>query len=177
MTAEQYLQLGEDPPRIRLELVEGEIAASPSPTPEHSFTGIHLILLLGIYIETNGLGELHRDVDTILNQFTVRRPDILFFSTARRHLIGKKAMQGPPDLAIEVISPSSIEVDRVDKFAQYREAGVAHYWIVDPIGKTIEAFRLDGNQFIASGRGQQKDVVKLQPFLDLEIPLARLWRE
>src|SRR3984957_238760 len=138
MTAEQYLQLGEDPPGVRLELVEGEIAVSPSPTPAHSYTEMKLGMILCAYIEDHDLGELHRDVDTILNQFTVRRPDLLFFSSARRHLIGKKAMHGPPDLAVEIISPSSIEVDRVDKFAQYRDAGVANYWIVDSEARTIE---------------------------------------
>jgi Uma2 family endonuclease len=134
-------------------------------------------MILCAYIEDHDLGELHRDVDTILNQFTVRRPDLLFFSSARRHLIGKKAMHGPPDLAIEIISPSSIEVDRVDKFAQYRDAGVAHYWIVDPIAKTIEAFRLEDGQFVAAGGGERNEVVKLPPFDDLSIQLSRLWRE
>jgi Uma2 family endonuclease len=177
MTAEQYLQLGEDPPGVRLELVEGEIAVSPSPTPEHAYTDMKLCLLLGNYIEAHELGELYRDVDTILSRFTVRRPDILFFSKERLHLIGKKAMEGPPDLAIEIISPSSIEVDRVDKFAQYRDAGVVNYWIVDPLDKTIEAFRLEGSELVAVGKGKQNDIVKLPPFLDLEIPLARLWRE
>ena len=177
MTAEQFLQLGEDPPGIRLELVEGEIALSPSPTPEHSFAEIKLIHLLESHIETHGLGELHHDVDTILSRFTVRRPDILYFSKARTNLIGKKAMQGPPDLAIEIISPSSVEVDRIDKFAQYRDAGVANYWIVDPAEKTIEAFRLRAKKYVSAGRGEKNQTVHLPPFEDLEIPLSRLWRE
>jgi Uma2 family endonuclease len=177
MTAEQFLQLGEDPPGIRLELVEGEIALSPSPTPDHSFAEIKLIHLLESHIEKHGLGELHSDVDTILNRFTVRRPDILYFSKARTNLIGKKAMQGPPDLAIEIISPSSVDVDRVDKFAQYRNAGVANYWIVDPAEKTIEAFRLRAKKYVSAGRGEKNQTVHLPPFEDLEIPLSRLWRE
>lgn len=177
MTAEQFLQLGEDPPGIRLELVEGEIALSPSPTPEHSYAATRLIILLGNYIDARQLGELYGDVDTILSRFTVRRPDILYFSKARTHLIGKKAMHGPPDLAVEVISPSSVEVDRVDKFAQYREAGVANYWIVDSEARTIEVFRLESGRYISSGGGQKGQTVRLPPFDDLEIPLARLWRD
>jgi Uma2 family endonuclease len=176
MTAEQFLQLGEDPPGVRLELVEGEVAVSPSPVPEHSYAEIKLIILLGNFIDAQQLGELHRDVDTVLDQFTVRRPDIIYFSKARTHLIGKKAMEGPPDLAVEIVSPASVEIDRVDKFAQYRDAGVLYYWIVDPAAKTIEAWRLESGQYVEAGRGQQNEVVHLLPFAELSIPLSRLWR-
>ncbi len=93
------------------------------------------------------------------------------------HFIGEKAMEGPPDLAVEIISPTSVEIDRTDKFAQYRDAGVAFYWIVDPIARTIEAWRLDSGQYISAGRGQQDGTVQLPPFTDLTIPLSRLWRD
>ncbi|MGD1276365.1 MAG: Uma2 family endonuclease [Tepidisphaeraceae bacterium] len=176
MTAEQFLRLGEDPPGVRLELVEGEIAVSPSPTPRHSYALIQLVTILNVHVTRNSLGIVFGDVDTILDRYNVRRPDILFFSSARTHLIGQKAMQGPPDLAVEVISPSSVQIDRADKFAQYRDAGVAHYWIVDPDSRTIEAWRLEQGKYVSSGRGCEDDVVKLPPFDDLEIPLSRLWR-
>jgi Uma2 family endonuclease len=86
-------------------------------------------------------------------------------------------MEGPPDLAVEVISPSSVEVDRQDKFAQYREAGVAHYWVIDPALKTIETWKLEGGQYVAVGRGQGAVTVSVAPFPDLQIPLGKLWRE
>jgi len=133
--------------------------------------------LLSNYIDANDLGELYRDVDTILNRFTVRRPDLLFFSKDRTHLVGEKAMHGPPDLAIEVTSPTSVEIDRTDKFNQYRDAGVAIYWIVDPIAKTIEAWRIENGQYVLAGRGENAQVVQLPPFVDLSIPLSRLWRD
>jgi Uma2 family endonuclease len=55
------------------------------------------------------------DVDTIFGAFDVRRPDILYFSKSRLHLVGENAMEGPPDLAVEVLSPSSLQTDRKDK--------------------------------------------------------------
>ena len=73
-------------------------------------------------------------------------------------------------------SPSSVEIDREDKFVQYREAGVANYWIVDPALKTIDAWKLIKGQYVSVGRAQGNDTIKLPPFPDLEIPLARLWR-
>jgi len=176
MTAEQFLQLGEDPPGVRLELVEGEIAIGPSLTPAHSFAGVQLCQLLSHQIDSKKLGELYFDVNTILRRFTVRRPDLLFFSTARTHLIGEKAMLGPPDLAVEIISPSTIEIDRKDKFEEYRKAGVAFYWIVDPAAKTMEGWKLESGRYISTGRGEKDQVIQLQPFADLSIPLSRLWR-
>jgi Uma2 family endonuclease len=177
MTAEQFLELGEDPVGVRLELLDGQIAIGPSLTPSESFTCVQLCTFIVGHVQAKALGELFAGVNTILDAFTVRRPDILYFSKARRHLIGKKAMEGPPDLAVEIIGPSSIEIDRIDKFAQYRSAGVANYWIVDPAERTIEAFYLRGKKYIPSGGGEKNQPVRLPPFQDLEIPLARLWRE
>ena len=176
MTARQFLQLGEDPPGVRLELVNGEVAVSPSPSPDHSNVVVQLIVLLETYNQAQELGELYQDVDTILDRFNVRRPDVLFFFKSRTHLIGKKAMEGPPDLAVEVISPSSVEVDRQDKFAQYREAGVAYYWVIDPRPRTIDAWQLIDGTYVTIGHAQGAEVVKLPPFPDLELPLGRLWR-
>lgn len=177
MTAQQFLQLGEDPPGVRLELVNGEVAVSPSPVPNHSNVVVQLIILLGSYVNVHQLGELHEDVDTILDRHNVRRPDILFYSKDRTHLIGTKAMQGPPDLAIEVVSPSSVEIDREDKFVEYQTAGVAHYWIVDPAKRTFEGWSLQNGQYVSTGRAQGTGTLRLPPFDDLEIPLQRLWRK
>jgi Uma2 family endonuclease len=176
MTAQQFLRLGEDPPGVRLELVNGEVAVSPSPTPDHSTVIVQLIIVLGTHNRERDLGELHQDVDTILDRFNVRRPDVLFFFKERTHLIGKKAMEGPPDLAVEVISPSSVEIDREDKFQQYRDAGVRYYWIIDPQLKTIDAWELVGSEYIQIGHAEGNATIRLLPFPDLEIPLSRLWR-
>jgi Uma2 family endonuclease len=66
---------------------------------------------------------------------------------------------------------------RVDKFAQYREAGVAHYWIIDPALRTIETWKLEGGQYVPVGPGQGPAFVNFAPFPDLQIPLVKLWRE
>jgi Uma2 family endonuclease len=175
MTARQFLQLGEDPPGIRLELVDGEVKVSPSPEPRHSFTDRRLTTILGSYIDDNDLGALFGDVDTIFGEHDVRRPDLIYFAKSRLHLIGEKAMQGPPDLCVEIISPSSKTTDRKQKFKQYEKGKVAHYWIVDPASKSIEGYKLAGGKYRLTGQGKNNDVVRLPPFQDLEIPLGRLW--
>jgi len=176
MTARQFLQLGEDPPGVRLELVDGEVAVSPSPSPDHSYADRILSHLLVTRVEAHDLGQIFGDVDTIFGDYDVRRPDIIYFAKARLNLIGKSAMQGPPDLCVEIISPASVQIDRSDKFDQYAEGGVAHYWIVDTDKRTIEGFVLREGRYAAAGEGADDQVVQLLPFPDLAIPLKRLWR-
>ncbi len=175
MSARQFLQLGQDPPGVRLELVDGEVKVSPSPEPMHSFADRSLTGILRLHIRDRDLGALFGDVDTIFGEHDVRRPDLIYFAKGRLHLVGRKAMEGPPDLCVEIVSPSSVAVDRKQKFKQYEKGKVAHYWIVDPDAETIEGFKLSGSKYRATGHGKKDDIVRLPPFLDLDIPLAELW--
>ena len=176
MTARQFMQLGEDPPGVRLELVDGEIAVSPSPNPSHSYVDRKLTIVLGTYIDEHDLGQLYGDVDTIFGTNDVRRPDLIFFRADRIHLVGEQAMEGPPDLCIEIISPSSTSIDRNDKFEQYEAGGVAHYWIVDPKARTVEGYKLVNGKYAPSGRGAGSESIALSPFEGLTIQLGRLWK-
>ena len=66
MTAQQFLELGDDPPGVRLELVDGEIAVSPSPTPEHSYVVLELAAIIRDHVKRHKLGRVYADVDTIV---------------------------------------------------------------------------------------------------------------
>ena len=117
MTARQFLHMGEDPPGVTLELVNGEIAVSPSPRPRHSYVDRQLTALIVSHVNANRLGTVLGDTDTIFGEFDVRRPDMIFFSAEREHLIDEDdAIDGPPDLCIEIISPRTRKIDRNDKF-------------------------------------------------------------
>jgi Uma2 family endonuclease len=176
MTARQFLELGEDPPGVRLELVDGEIAVSPSPVPDHAYTVLALGALLKYYVDQNELGMVLSDVDTIFGEHDVRRPDLFYFTKARLRFIGEKAIEGAPDLAVEVLSPGSGRTDRRDKFKLYAAGKVKHYWIVDPKQKTIESYVLRSGKYTGRVRGSGSDVVKLPPFPKLAIDLSKLWR-
>lgn len=91
-------------------------------------------------------------------------------------MIGEKAMEGPPDLAVEMISPGNAATDRKARFKLYANGKVKHYWIVDPNARTIEAFQLRAGKYVGRVRGSGSDVVQLAPFPALKIPLAKLWR-
>ena len=176
MTARQFLMLGEDPPGVRLELVDGEVAVSPSPRPRHSYPVLKLAVLLDNHVTEHDLGLLIQDTDTVFGEYDVRRPDILFFTKARQHLVREdEAIEGAPDLCVEVVSPSSGTIDRKDKFEQYAAGEVQHYWILDPQQRSLEGFKLEGNKYVPSGRGEGSATLRLPPFPDLEIPLSKLW--
>jgi Uma2 family endonuclease len=176
MTARQFLMLGEDPPGVRLELVDGEVAVSPSPAPEHSYADRMLSHILLTHILQRGLGILIGDVDTVFGEHNVRRPDLIFYSNGRLHLVRRSApLKHPPDLCVEIVSPGSVETDRKDKFEQYAAGDVAFYWIVDPNKRTIEGYRLVSGKYELAGRGSGNQAVRLPPFEELQIPLAQLW--
>jgi Uma2 family endonuclease len=74
MSAKQFMMLGVDPPGIRLEWVDGDVAINPAPLPEHSFTKTSIATLLGTYFEVNPLGEVLLGVGVRLHEFNIRRP-------------------------------------------------------------------------------------------------------
>ncbi len=174
MTARQFLELGEDPVGVRLELVNGQVAVAPSSIRAHSYVVVHLAALLGAHIDMHERGRLYPDTNTIFGEYDVRRPDLLFFAKDRLHLIGEKAMEGPPDLCVEVLSPSSGTIDRRDKFVQYAAGGVAHYWILDPRTKVMEGFKLIKGEYKPAGSARGDETIHLPPFGDLAIRLGGL---
>jgi Uma2 family endonuclease len=176
MTAAEFMALPEDPNKTRYELVHGEVVVSPSPNFDHAFVVMHLAALLVPFIRQRRLGVIVSDIDTPFGPEDVRRPDLLFFSNARAHLIGKTQLQGPPDLCVEVLSPSNRHVDRGDKFELYRDSGVPFYWIIDPMVKVVEAYRLDSKNYAPTVTAKDDAFVRLPPFDDLEIALAEIWR-
>ena len=176
MTARQFLMLGKDPPGVRLELVDGEIAVSPSPRPKHSYADRMLTRILLNHIVEHDLGILIGDVDTVFGEFDVRRPDIIFYKKSRTHLIPREAaLEAPPDLCVEVVSPGSKKTDRKDELKLYADGRVPFYWIVDPQVRTLEGFKLTAGRYRALGKARGNDTIVLPPFADLKIALGELW--
>ncbi len=78
-----------------------------------------------------------------MSNTNVVQPDALMIHRSRKHIVTSRGIEGPPDLAVEVLSPSSQKRDRLKKRAVYENHGVPEYWIVDPESRTLEQFRLD----------------------------------
>jgi Uma2 family endonuclease len=176
MTARQFTQLGPDPAGVRLELFNGEIAVSPSPSPEHQFTVLKLAKLLDDYVEEHELGEVQIDLTTQMGKYNVPRPDILYFTSEQLPLLGNGYPKIAPTLCVEVISPGSKKTDRGRKFRLYAKRGVAHYWIVDPTRESIECYEFIDTQYQLCEQVMGKGIAQLAPFPKLKLTLKRLWR-
>src|SRR4051812_43567318 len=83
MTSRQFLTLGRDPPGLRLELVDGEIIVSPSPSPRHSRVIVALVALLERHAQEHQLGLVFLDTDTVFDDSNTIRPDVLFYAAER----------------------------------------------------------------------------------------------
>jgi Uma2 family endonuclease len=101
------------------------------------------------------------------------QPDIIV--VCDRNKINLKNIVGAPNLAIEILSPSTARNDRLIKVSAYQKAGVKEYWIVDPSNEYVEVFLLHDNRFISSGLYIKEDSVKVSILEDLSISLKNIF--
>ncbi len=80
-----------------------------------------------------------------------------------------------PDWVCEILSPSTEAHDRGKKMRVYRREGVRHAWLVNPLARTLEVYRLHEGQWILVDTFEEDTVVRAEPFDAIELPLANLW--
>jgi Uma2 family endonuclease len=138
MTGPQFDALPYDEGR-RWELIEGELVEVSSPTPEHQILVQRLLLALVLYVQTQRKGLVLADVEFALAVDIRVRPDVLVLlgDKAERLDKSKVPVEGCPDLAIEVISPSERTSDSMRKVDVYLGHGVREVWQIYP--KTRQA--------------------------------------
>lgn len=81
----------------------------------------------------------------------IREPNLFFIAKEHTDRIGEQAC-GVPDLVVEVTSPSTARVDRMEKFQEYARAGMRAYWIVDPKARTVEVYVWQQGAYVLRGR-------------------------
>ena len=108
-----------------------------------------------------------------------REPDIFFVRKNRRELLSSKRFSGAPDLAVEIISPGSLYIDRNDKFREYERAGVQEYWVVDsrPEQKRADFYRLDDGGRYALFATEADDKVASEVLEAFWLRPSWLWQE
>jgi Uma2 family endonuclease len=145
-TFEEYLKLGEDTDRT--EWIDGTVIKMASDTVTHHRIVSFLAMVLSLYSEVHGLGEVFRSLFAMKleAQRRGREPDILFVSCDRANLIKENYLDGPADLAVEVISPESVGRDRGEKFIEYEAAGIPEYWLIDPERQRAEFYELGADR-------------------------------
>ncbi len=177
LTYEQFLEWCDED--THAEWVDGEVQMTSPVSSEHSDLTRFLTMLLGFFIEARNLGVLHT-APFQMRLREIRRgrePDLIFIATEHLDRIKKNYLDGPADVAIEIVSPDSIARDRGDKFVEYEAAGVREYWMIDPEREQAEFYRLgeEGRyRPILIGR---EGIFQSQAVEDFYLRVEWLWQE
>jgi len=174
LTYEDYCAVPQD--GRRYELLEGELCVGPSPTSRHQRVSRNLEFILHAQVSARGLGEvLDAPMDVILDPGTVVQPDLLFVAASRLAIITERGVEGAPDLAVEIVSGRTGTFDRGPKRQLYARYGVAHYWIVDPDGRSLAEYVLQDRNYGLRATYQANSSCTTALFPDLPIDLASVF--
>jgi Uma2 family endonuclease len=132
--------------------------------------------VLRAHVKQLGLGlVLYAPLDVILSNTTVVQPDVVYIATADAGRVSARGIEGPPTLAIEIISPNAPRIDRSTKLQLYARYGVPYYWIVDPDARALEAYELADGAYRLVTRAAGDAPASLPPFPDLPLVPDSLW--
>jgi Uma2 family endonuclease len=174
LTYDAYRALPETGPKYQL--VDGELLMSPAPTYWHQEVSARLFWEMRRYVEQEELGKvLYSPLDVILSDEDVFQPDIVFVSTARRGIIVTEGIRGVPDLCVEVLSPSTRDLDLKTKRLIYARHGVPELWIVDPDANTFRVFRLREDPHRAAALLRAKDTLTTRLLPGFTMKLDKLF--
>src|SRR5579884_3173168 len=129
----------------RAEWVDGEVIVPSPASARHQLLMTFLLRVLTGFSELHDLGVVLPPPFQMKLDRSSREPDLLFL--ARDHLDRLKPtyLDGPADLAVEILSPESVGRDRGDKFFEYERARIPEYWLLDPETERAEFYRLDAH--------------------------------
>lgn len=129
----------------RYEIIAGELCVTPAPRPLHQEIVSELATLLRGHASAHDLGwVMVGPIDVLLAEGDYLEPDLVFVRRERKGILTDRGVEGPPDLVVEVASPSTGDRDRGVKRERYLHYGVPEYWVVDPSAGRIDVHRSTG---------------------------------
>ena len=160
----------------RYEIHGGERVVVPSPRLGHQIAAARLVALLEDYRRRAGGLVVAAPFDVVFDEYDVAQPDVVFFRAERVHLLDPDAVAyAAPDIVVEVLSPSTADVDRGCKMRMFARHGVPEYWIVDPIGRQVEVHVLEGHAYRQAQVATGGDIVRSILLPDLTFEAAGLF--
>ncbi|MBK6727016.1 MAG: Uma2 family endonuclease [Xanthomonadales bacterium] len=167
-------------PRERVgEIVNGVLYSHPRPAPKHIVSASLLggRLIAPYHSGHGGPGgwwvldepECHLGPHVLV-------PDLAGWRRERMPTLPETAwFELAPDWVCEILSPGTARLDRVEKMPIYAAHGVEHLWLLDPILRTLEAYRREDGRWLLLGSHADQDVVRLPPFDAIDLELGSLW--
>ena len=164
-TQDAYLRLTERSNRL-IELTDGYIEELPVPTDEHQSLVACLYEAFSAFLRERGGKALFAPLRLRVREGKFREPDLLLVADATDPRRRNRFWTGA-DVVVEVVSPDQPERDLVEKRADYAEAGISEYWIVDPRSDAVTVLALEDAAYVEHGvfaRGMRAASALLEGF-------------
>ena len=170
------------PEHLIAEIIDGELIASPRPASPHAraASGIGSDIW-GPFDRLPGGGggpggwwilfepELHLGADVVV-------PDLAGWRRERMPVMRDVPFfELVPDWVCEVVSPRTGAIDRGRKMRIYAREGAGHLWMVDPIARTLEVYRLENGHWVVAATHAGNEQVRAEPFAAVEVEIGRWW--
>lgn len=132
---------------VRREVIGGELFVTPSPSARHQDVVVELTIRLGLYAKEHG-GKLYAGpLDLYFSDTNVVEPDVLYLRPENLSKVQRRRVLAPPDLVVEISSPSTRRRDLGPKRDLYERFGVPEFWFVDLDRDRIEVRRLEAGRY------------------------------
>jgi len=174
-TEQSYLEIA-NRSNQPVEFSEGRLIVLPMPTPDHQDLVWKICEAFKTWARKHGGRAFISPLPIRLGLRKFREPDVMLYSAEHSDRIAKQH-GGPPDLVVEVLSPSTQDVDMEEKMYEYAQAGIGEYWIVDSESIHVEQYALDGDRYklhAALGKG---DVVRSVTLDGLEVRVDEVYEK
>src|SRR5881296_1025789 len=145
LTYEDLQAFPED--NLRRELIDGELIVTAAPRRRHQQVVARLLTELMLYCREHGGEVLPAPFDVYFSETNVVEPDLIYVRPENLGRFDERYYPAPPDLVVEVSSPSTRRLELVRKRELYERFGVPEYWFVDLDADRVEVYRLERNGF------------------------------
>ena len=147
---------------------------SPAPSFYHQEVVLRFYRHLYDWVARHKLGKvIAAPIDMVLSEHRVVQPDVAFIATARLGII-QRAIMGPADLVVEVVSLGDRNRDRIEKRDLYEQYGIQEYWIIDPESGSADVLVLERGAYRLAMRCHSEQVAESQLLPGFQIPLRLL---
>jgi Uma2 family endonuclease len=159
------------------EWVDGRVIMSPPVSLKHQDIVGFLESLLRFYIVSRSLGKILMGPFQMKMEKSGREPDIIYVSSQRFDRLGDIYLDGPADVAVEVISKESRHRDTVKKMNEYESAGVLEYWLIDPIRKQAKFYQLGTDHLYHQVPLDNEGIYHSEVITGFWLRVSWLWQE